>query len=107
MSGSELQKDGHIVIQDDADSKIVQTTLKRSKHGHVTLVRDDTDILVMLQYLSEENIITPLLNSSPKERNVIQAKAFLSMCCTLVLTHYLTGYDSKSYLFGKGNNADF
>lgn len=56
LDGKRTAKRGHIVIQDNADAgtKIVQTALELLKHRHVTVVTDDTDILIIFCTISHK-----------------------------------------------------
>lgn len=58
MLGKHLEGNGHTVLHatDDADTVIVKAALTLAKDNHVTVVADDTDILVLLTYHNTQDI---------------------------------------------------
>lgn len=77
--GSYLQGRGHSVLhaEGDADTMtlIVKEALNIAQEKHVTVVADDTDILILLLYHSSKNILMQSATQSDKVRD-IQAVRF-------------------------------
>ena len=89
----------------DADTLIVATTIESSKRQATVLVRDDTDLLVLLLY--HDIYFKPEAKKSVKKIRcwtIKHAKAKLGplICDNILFLHAILGCDSTSRLFGIG-----
>lgn len=109
--GSYFQERGHSVVhaEGDADTLIVKEALNISQEKPVTVVADDTDILILLLYHSSKNIVMQSATRSDKVRDIqaMQRSIGEEACKTLLFVHALTGCDTTSALFGKSKSSAF
>ncbi|CAH1113074.1 unnamed protein product [Psylliodes chrysocephalus] len=111
MLGKHLEANGHTVIHatDDADTLIVRTALTLAEEKHVTVVADDTDILVLLIYHNIRNICLQSSTYSDRKRDIKSMQHILGEkeCKIILFSHALTGCDITSSLFGKSKSAAY
>lgn len=109
--GSYFQGRGHSVIhaEGDADTLIVKEALNIAQEKHVTVVADDTDILILLLYHSSKNILMQSATQSDKVCDIqpMQRSIGEEARKTLLFVHALTGCDTTSALFGKSKSSAF
>ena len=109
--GTCLKNYGSTVIHStgDSDTLIVKTALCLATEKHVTVVADDTDILLLLLYRDQGNMA---LQSSTASENVIDIKLMQDaigkrVCGNLLFVHVFTICDTTSALYGKGKKVYF
>ena len=107
MLGKHLELAGYNVLhaENDADTLIVKTALTLSQEKSVTVVADDTDILILLLYHAQGNIALQASRESDKthEIRVIQNVLDATNCRNLLFMHALTGWDTTSAFLIKVN----
>lgn len=111
-----LSDDGHKVIQasGDADTEIVAASLQIALKGNeVTVVSDDTDILIMLLYHLKSEMANIYFMSGIRrkgETKTISVRHMLqhvgdNVQPHLLFIHAMTGCDTTSALFGCGKGS--
>ena len=94
---------------EEADCNIIShvEALLNQDYRHVQVVADDTDIFVLLVFFCWKWECTAQLSMRKSDGKIIDinatAKQLGPKSLQLVAVHALTGCDSTSYLFGKGN----
>ena len=98
---------------DHADTSIVAAALEKATTSSVTLVADDTDILILLLHIADMNLHPLYLASKKTKRiwNIVEAKENIgpNICNALLSIHSISGCDttsrihfvSKSLMFNK------
>lgn len=111
MLGDYLEAAGHTIFyaESDADTLIVRTALTLAERKHVTVVADDTDILVLLLYHNQRDTIMQSATCPGKTRDIksMQHAVGEAGCKVILFSHALTGCDTTSALFGKSKSAAF
>jgi len=111
VMGSYFRENGHSIIhaEGDADTLIVKEALKMAQVQEVTVVSDDTDILILLLYHSTKKIFMKSAIQSGRIRDIqaMQQCIGKTACQTLLFVHALTGCDTTSALFGKSKFSTF
>ena len=114
MLGNILEKAGCDVThaKGDADLLIVQTTIAAAKSQNVTVVADDTDVLVLLcHHVDPKNTYDIWLQPEPKKNtkserswNIAKTKEALGhkLCKNLLFLHAIQGCDTTSQPYGIG-----
>ena len=99
------------VCKDDADTKIVSTSLEIAQESPVTVVADDTDIAVMLLYHWNENIFDIFLLQERGKQcwSMKECKSQMSVMKQqyLLFVQAWSGCDSMSAILGKGEPSFF
>ena len=100
----------------DADVDIVNTVVETSLQHTTTLIGEDTDLLVLLLYYPQGEIMNLYFRSDkPKADgtievyhiNRIQEVLGHEMCSQLMFIHAMTGSDTTSRIFGVGKKTAF
>jgi len=99
----------------DADCQIVGAAIAASETQTTTLIREDTDLLVVLLYHLDPESKTLYFRSDNKSRNQIRVfninkvKCLLGdkLCSELLFIHAFSGCDSTSRIFGVGKKSFF
>jgi hypothetical protein len=118
MLGSRLRENNYTVVHasDDADVKIVLTAVECAKSRKVTVIGEDTDLLVLLCYHVDLNSCAVYFRSEPKQStmkmkiwNIQRTKQDIGeeMCLLLPFLHAISGCDTTSRLFGVGKGAAY
>ena len=117
MLSKYLTDDGNIIIQcrDDADTSIVSNAIDFASFGHkVTVVADDTDILILYFWNSKmEEIVLKHEKRGPhgleKVIHIDQITTHLDNTIrnNLLFIHAFTGCDTTSAIHGKGKQSIF
>jgi hypothetical protein len=105
-----------VQAQDDADVLVAESAIELSQSHKVTVLAEDTDVLVILlhhagkakhkiTFMSEKKSI----EKKTKHWDIQRTANFLgdNMCQLLPFIHVLTGCDTTSKLFGIGKNQAF
>ncbi len=112
--GRHLKQKGLTILHatGDADLKIIQTAIRLSQISRTVLVGEDTDLLVLLLYYSNDIGKPIFLKSEPKTGKSGKIYDVLNLrdsigpdaCKLLLFAHAFTGCDttSKPYGLGKG-----
>lgn len=106
-----LVADGVQVRQasEDADCLIVETAIELADQSNVTVVGEDTDVLVLLLFHVKQHHKSVIFRSDitrrvkpPKTWDINRTKAILGdeLCYYLPFLHALTGCDTTSRIFG-------
>lgn len=111
MLGKHLEVNGHTVVHatGDADTLIVKSALTLAEEKHVTVVADDTDVLVLLIYHNTRNICLQSCTFSDKKRDIKTIQNVLGKkgCKIILFSHALTGCDTTSSLYGKSKSSAY
>jgi hypothetical protein len=100
-----------LTASDDADTLVVKQALEIARKGQVvTVLANDTDVLVMLVYHFQASMADVFMFShSSKRINTIRAIA-VSMgpliVSRLLVVHAISGCDTTSCLFGHGKVSE-
>ena len=111
-----LREEGHTVreCESDADTKIVDAALKVARLGQiVTVVADDTDILILLLYFWSSEMAAVYMRSEPKKQqnlkllNIQELAGNLkpSVRRNLLFIHAWAGCDTTSAIFNHGKTS--
>ena len=84
-----MKRDGNVIQNDgDADCQIVQTTFNKSETRTITLIGEDTDLLIILLYHQKPN-----------------TKSVYLCVLNCFLSTLFSGYDTTSRIHGIGKKA--
>ena len=119
LIGDTLQKSGCLVFYEngDADLKIAKTAVEESLTKNVTLIGEDTDLLVLLLYYCVEKSDFNLYFRTDKEnkkkdniiRDIYHYRTVLAtqLCSDLLFIHAFSGCDTTSSFCGIGKGTLF
>ena len=119
MLSKYLTDDGNIIIQcrDDADTSIVSNAIDFASFGHkVTVVADDTDILILLLYFWNSKMEEIVLKHEKRGPHGLEKLVYIDQIAThldnairnnLLFIHAFTGCDTTSAIHGKGKQSIF
>ncbi|CAC5377686.1 unnamed protein product [Mytilus coruscus] len=105
-----------IHAEDDADLKIVLTAIEKSEQHTTTVNGEDTDLLILLCYHSQDTINKIYFKSEPKQNthkikiwDITETRRKLGplVCNILLLIHAFSGCDTTSRIFGQGKGTIF
>ena len=103
-----VKNDGNIIIQcrDDADTSIVSNAIDFASFGHkVTVVADDTDILILLLYFWNSKMEEIVLKHENRGPHGLEKLVYIDQIAThldnairnnLLFIHAFTGCDTTS-----------
>ena len=105
-----LENEGHSVLHcpADADTTVVAKAMNLCKDKHpVTIVVNDTDILVMLMYHWEDGLQTCICREKHPERRVRNIWKALNPIIKrhILFAHAWLGCDTTSHYYGYGKNS--
>lgn len=101
---------------DDADAKIVQTTVEYAKSKNVTVIGEDTYQLVLLYYHVDLKSCTIYFRTDPKQSTIrmnvwniqeTEQDMWEQMCSLLRFIDATNGCDTTSRMFGIGKEAAY
>ena len=119
LIGKILQIAGYNVVfsQEDADVDIVLAAIKESHYQNVTVVGEDTDLLILLLYYYSKQSDFQLLFQSDKhakiegviKHNINFDSNMLGpdLCRALLFLHCFIGCDTTSGFYGIGKSTSF
>ena len=112
ISGRLREKGCHTIqAEGDADLDIVKAAFAMSEHISVTLIGEDTDLLVLLLYHAPANDCKHLYfrsdKGTPNVYNITVLKRLLrdNVCSDLLFIHAISGCDTTSRIFGVGKKS--
>lgn len=106
----------HVHASDDADVKIVQTAVEYAKSKTVTVIGEDTDLLVLLCFHVDLKSYMIYFRTEPKQTtkrmriwNIQKTKQDMGeqMCSLLPFIHAISGCDTTFRMFGIGMGAAY
>ena len=114
LLGGTLEKAGCKVVysDSDADTNIVEITILENQDKDVTLIGEDTDLLILLLYktiVSDYNLLFYSDKTTTTAIDIPKYKEALgtNLCGTLLFLHAFTGCDTTSAIYGHGKTAAF
>lgn len=113
MLATRLTENSYTVVHasDDADVKIVQTAVEYAKSKKVTVIGEDSDLLVLLCFHVDLKLYTIYFPTEPKQTtkrmriwNIQKTKQDMGkqMCSLLPFIHAISGCDATFRMFGIG-----
>ncbi|CAC5375557.1 unnamed protein product [Mytilus coruscus] len=115
----EKLKDGHVPVihaEDDADLMIVLTAIEKSEQHTTTVIGEDTDLLILLCYHSQDTINKIYFKSEPKQNthkikicDITETRRKLGplVCNILPFIHAFSGCDTTYRIFCQGKGTIF
>ena len=100
----------------DAGVDIVKTAVETSLQHNMTLIREDTDLLVLLLYYTQGEVMNLYFGSDKPNAdgtievyhiNRIHEVLGHEICSQLMFIHSMTGSDTTSRIFGVGKKTAF
>ncbi|CAC5420603.1 unnamed protein product [Mytilus coruscus] len=112
----EKLKDGHVQVthaEDDVDLMIVFTAIEKSEQHTTTVIGEDTDLLILLCYHSQDTINKIYFKLESKQNthkikiwDIIETRKKL-VCNILPFIHAFSGCDTTSRIFGQDKGPIF